>query len=623
MRSDLRAVRYILRMAIRVDWRQMTVAALALLVSYLAAPLVAFGLKLLTDDALAGHVGRAEVTGVVVAALLVGELMLGHFAYFAYTELGERLEVAMTDEIMQQINGSAGIEWHERPDLADRLALLSEESFRTQLAFAAILRVAAVLVQIAATAVLLALVDWWLLLAPLAAIPLLLASRRGRDIIEAARERTAASTRLSHHLARLATQPASSKEIRVFGLQHELITRRAALWRSVTRELWRAQCSNALLQAIGQLIFAVGYCAAVYLAIRQVLHGSGSLGNVVMIVVLVWTVSSQLTLAAAQLQTVHASGRHLDRLTWLRSLTQPLPTRAVLRVLPGSPAFPRQASAADRPGAAISAEHSAAGRDRHLRRGIVLDHVSFCYPGTARQILTDLTLTLPARSTIALVGENGAGKSTLVKLLCRLYEPSSGRILLDGTDVADIPVSWLRARTSSLFQDFARLQMRLRDEVGAGDLAGLENDERLLLALAQAQAQDVGLADHGGLDGVIGHEYGPGRELSSGQWQKIGLARALMRPDPLLLVLDEPASSMDATAEHALFQRYAGSARRAAALSGAITLIVSHRFSEVRMADLIVVLADGRVTESGTHADLITNGGLYEELYALKSRAYQ
>lgn len=594
MRNDLRAVRYILRMAVRIDRKQMTVASLALLVGYLAAPFVAFSLKLLTDYALNGQVVLAEVTGVAVAALLVGELMLGHFAYFAYTELGERLEVAMTDEIMREINGSAGIEWHERPELADRLTLLCEESFRTQLAFSAILRVAAMAVQIAATAVLLALVDPWLLLAPLAAAPLLLAGRRGRDVVEGARERTAARARMSHHLARMATQQTSGKEIRLYGLQHEFISRHATLWRSVTRDLWHAQCKSALLQALGQLIFAIGYGAAVYLALRQVLHGSSSLGNLVMIVVLVWTVSSQLTLTAAQLQTVHASGKHIDRLMWLRSLTRPSPARAV-------PTAPH----------------------RSIRQDIVLEHVSFSYPGTTRPVLTDVTITLPARSTVALVGENGAGKSTLVKLLCGLYTPSSGRILLDGTDIATLPVAWWQARTSALFQDFARLQLRFRDDIGAGDLPSLNDDERLLLAVKQAHAEDFAPEDAGSLDDLIGHDYGPGRELSGGQWQKVGLARALMRTDPLLLVLDEPSSALDPAAEQAMFERYTKSARLAAESSGAITLMISHRFSAVRMADLIVVLADGRVAETGTHAELIANGGLYEELYMLKSRTYQ
>jgi len=609
VRSDLRAARYILRMAARTDWRRMAVAALALLIGYLAVPLAAFGLKLVIDDVLAGHVLRAEIIGVAVAALLVGELMLGHFAYFAYTELGERLEVAMTDEIIGQINGSAGLEWHEQPELADRLALLSEESWRTQLAFAAILRVGAMTVQIAATGALLAFVDPWLLLLPLSAVPLVLTGRKARDVVESARERTAGASRLNRHLASLATQSASSKEVRLFGLQDELITRHAAQWQVVTRELWRAQRTSAFLQALGHLIFALGYGAAVYLALRQVLHGRGTLGNLVMIVVLVWTVSSQLAQAVAQLQTVHASGRHIDRLMWLRSLIRPGPAGPVV-------SSPAPASAAVSPG-------TGDGQGLRLQRAIVLDHVSFTYPGTDRQVLADVTLTLPASSTIAIVGENGAGKSTLVKLLGRLYEPTSGRILLDGTDIAGLPVSSWRARTSSLFQDFARFQMRLRDDVGVGDLAELENDETLLLALTHAQAQDVAPGGSESLDGLIGHDYGDGRELSGGQWQKVGLSRAVMRADPLLLVLDEPTSALDAQAEHALFQRYAGSARRAAQSSGAITLMVSHRFSSVRMADLIVVLAAGRIAESGTHEQLITSGGLYAELYALKSRAYQ
>lgn len=628
MRRDLRAARYILRMAASTDRKRMVIAAVALLTGYVAVPLVALGLGLLIDDALAGHVVQAEVTGVVTAALLVGELMLGHFAYFAYTELGERLEVRMTDEIMHQINGSAGIEWHEQPDLADRLGLLLEESWRTQLAFAAILRVGAMLVQFILSGVLLAIIDRWLLLLPVAAAPLLLAGRRGRDVIESARERCASQSRLSRHLASLATGHASNKEIRLCGLQDELIARHAALWQSVTGEMWRAQLKSASLQTIGHLAFVAGYGVAVYLTIRQVLRGDTSVGDLVLVAVLVWTVSSQLATAVTQLQTVHASGKHIDRYMWLRSLTQ------AEAAGPSPAAGSRQATDPDvmpagrRPGTS-GAAHERAPADTEptgpwrLRRGIVLDHLSFAYPGTSRRVLTDVTVTLPAGFTVALVGENGAGKSTLVKLLCRLYEPTGGHILADGTNIADIPVAAWRARTSCLFQDFARFQMRLRDDVGVGDLARLDDDERVLLALARAQAGDLTAVGCATLNDPIGHDYSNGHELSGGQWQKVGLARALMPASPMLLALDEPASALDATAEYALFRQYAASARRAARSSGAITLMVSHRFSTVRIADLIIVLADGKVTEQGSHAELVANGGLYQELYAMKSRAYR
>jgi ATP-binding cassette subfamily B protein len=249
--------------------------------------------------------------------------------------------------------------------------------------------------------------------------------------------------------------------------------------------------------------------------------------------------------------------------------------------------------------------------------------MGFRYPGTDVDVLEHVDLELPSGSTVAFVGENGAGKSTLVKLLCRFYEPTGGRIEIDGVDLADIdPDDW-RRRIAAGFQDFVKFELLARESVGVGDLPFLDDERAVRGAVERAAAGDVIQDLDQGLDSPIGRtQVGGGADLSGGQWQKLALARAMMRERPLLLILDEPTSALDAHAEHELFERYAQSARAVAEATGGIAIFVSHRFSTVRMADRIVVIDGGRVAEQGTHAELVAHGGIYAELFALQASAY-
>jgi ATP-binding cassette subfamily B protein len=220
------------------------------------------------------------------------------------------------------------------------------------------------------------------------------------------------------------------------------------------------------------------------------------------------------------------------------------------------------------------------------------------------------------------VGENGAGKTTLINLLCGFYQPSAGRILMDGVDTATFPAGDWRSRLAAAFQDFVRFELPARHSVGVGDLPRLDDDTAVLAALGRARAEDVVDRLPEGLSTQVGKAWTEGVELSGGQWQKLAVARAMMRTTPLLLVLDEPASALDPQAEHVLFEQYADHARRVGEETGAVTVFVSHRFSTVKMADLIVVLSGGRVAETGSHTALMARGGLYAELFQLQATAY-
>jgi ATP-binding cassette, subfamily B, bacterial len=237
-------------------------------------------------------------------------------------------------------------------------------------------------------------------------------------------------------------------------------------------------------------------------------------------------------------------------------------------------------------------------------------------------VLDRVDIHLPAGAAIALVGENGAGKTTLVKLLTGMYRPTAGRVLLDGVPLTDIDLAGWRERTAATFQDFVRFELLAGETVGVGDLPRIDLAPALSEALRRADATAVAVELPDGLDTRLGCSFTGGQELSGGQWQRLALARGMMRDLPLLLILDEPTASLDAITEAALFERYLA-ARALAKGSGAITLLVSHRFSTVRMADLIIVLDQGRITASGDHAALIRADGLCAELYEMQARAYR
>jgi ATP-binding cassette subfamily B protein len=270
---------------------------------------------------------------------------------------------------------------------------------------------------------------------------------------------------------------------------------------------------------------------------------------------------------------------------------------------------------------AVEADEDQPAPDR-LTHEIRFEHVDFAYPGTSKLVLEDVNLALPAGAVVAVVGENGAGKTTLVKLLSKFYAPTAGRILVDGEDLARMPAADWRARLAGAYQDFFRFELRARQSVGVGDMPRLDDGGAVATAVTRAGAEDVVERLGAGLETQLGPTWPEGVEVSFGQWQKLALARGFMRDEPLLLVLDEPTAALDAETEHALFERYAAGARSESP-RGRITVLVSHRFSTVRMADLIVVLDGARVAEVGSHEELMAKGGQYAELYGIQAAAYR
>nr|WTA64402.1 ABC transporter ATP-binding protein/permease [Micromonospora sp. NBC_00855] len=591
MSATFAGCRKMLATAWRVH-RGKTITALVFVVAgAAAAPLLALVLGWMTDAVVAGNRDVVLLAGLLAGVLAFATVTFGHFAHLAYFELAELAELDFDEQLIELSNGSVGIAHHEQAATSDAVTVLQREIRQFGRGLEALLNGLGLIIAVGITVVLLVRLHPLLLLLPLAAVPSLYLSRRAEHLVDTAKTDTAETTRTALHLFDLTTQLPAASELRVFGLADEMRRRHAGLWSDVTGRLFRADLRAAALRTAGQVTFALAYVGSVLLLVRAAVDGRRGIGDVILVVVLAAQISAQVTATVALLRDLQRMAALYGRMAQLRA--------AVINDDPGDLAPPAR-----------------------LRHGIALRNVSFSYPGTDTPVLRDVTVTLPAGSTVAVVGENGAGKSTLVKLLCGLYRPSSGRILLDHEDLHRFRPDRWRERTSVAFQDALRYEFRTRHAVGVGDLDSGFADQPVRDALRLARADDVLRQLPDGLDTVLG-KGGSGAELSGGQWQKVALARALVRPAPMLLVLDEPTTALDPEAELAMFEHYAEQAARVGRQTGAITVLVSHRFSTVRTADLIVVVRDGRVVEAGDHTTLSAGSGPYAELVAINARAYR
>jgi ATP-binding cassette subfamily B protein len=251
-----------------------------------------------------------------------------------------------------------------------------------------------------------------------------------------------------------------------------------------------------------------------------------------------------------------------------------------------------------------------------IQEGFELRDVSFRYPGSERLVLKGINLRIQAGQTIAFVGENGAGKTTLVKLLLRLYDPTNGEILLDGAPLPEYDIDDLRRHISAVFQDYACFHLTVRENIGMGDLDRMDDRDALVTA-AQLGCADTFIARlPEGYETFLGKHFPGGVDLSGGEWQRIALARACMR-EAQILILDEPTAELDARAEYEVYQRFK------ALRQGKTTILISHRFSTVRMADHIMVIHEGQIIEGGTHEELMRLGGRYAELFTMQAERYQ
>ncbi|HUN36803.1 MAG TPA: ABC transporter ATP-binding protein [Trebonia sp.] len=592
MRDISFSVRFLLGLSWRTDPRRLAVGGFLLLLGFLATPAMALTLRELVNAWVHKSGGQLDVLVAALTVALVAGLMLGHFGHLFYFELGELNEEQLNRELLRLLSGSRGLEEIERPDVAERIDLLRQDIIRMRQTVEAVLRLSCLVLQMALTSVILGFLQpLLLLLVPVAVVPVML-RRKAEHVLEAGRERAAPVSRETRHLRALSTTARAQQEIRLNGSGGYLIGRQVALQRQQAQILGRSQLCGEALGLAGQFVFGLGFAASLILVFSLQQRNQATIGDVVLVVSLASQVSTQVSLGLELLSSVHAAGAGYRRFAWLRAH---IGTSTQLR-----PAEVQK-----------------------LSSGISLENVSFSYPGAPVPALKGMTLSLPPGQVVAIVGENGAGKSTLIKLLNGLYRPASGRILIDGQDLAQVDAASWRARTSILYQDFAQFEFSLQHGVGVGWLPDVESAPAVIEAIGRAGATALLDRVGGDLGRLLGNAYGDGTNLSGGQWQSVGFARAAMRADPVLLCLDEPGHSLDALTEQQMIDAYQAYASAVAVRVGGTTIFVTHRMSTVRLADVIVVLDGGRVSEMGSHEDLIGRGGHYAELYHLQSSAYQ
>ncbi|GAC1377417.1 MAG: ABC transporter ATP-binding protein [Acidimicrobiales bacterium] len=590
--NQRRAVFHILRLGFRFEPALLWISFATTLAGAVPDALVALWLGLIAKGLANPH--HPDRTLLVIAGCGMGFSCVGGWVLRSgsdrlHQRFRQRLGVALETHVARLQATTVGIEQHERPEVLDRLAMLRDQVFTLDHIFLSVFGIFGITIRLVVVMGVLASVHPALFLLGLAALPpVVVAAGVGRQV-SAVWEGEAANRRLARHLFVLGTEAPSAKELRVGGALRTVAADRAAAWDAFQTPVRRMRIRSGVAQTAAWSVFATAFVATVAVVAHSSRDGSAAL----IVIAAGARLTAYIGLAATEINTWGFFIQGSQRLLWLEELVE------------------------HRRG------HAAGAPSSSLGDGITFEDVSFAYPGINQPlVLEHVDLRLPAGSVVAVVGENGAGKSTLVKLLAKLYEPTGGRILVDGIDLATIAAPLWRERMAGAFQDFVRFELPAQGTVGLGDLPRIDDADAVTGAVERAGAVDVIEGLPGGLSTQLGPTWPGGVDLSGGQWQKLALARGLVRDDPLLVVLDEPTSALDAETEHALFERFADQAR-VASRAGRVTVLVSHRFSTVRMADLIVVLSGSNVAEVGTHDELIALGGTYAELYDIQASAYR
>jgi ATP-binding cassette subfamily B protein len=568
----------------------MAVAFGLALLAALPEALLAVGFAFLADAVLDGDRGEIVLVSLLLGAAAVATWFLTTMSTRVQRRFRDRVTIALESHVARLQASVATIAHQERPEYLDRLSILRDQVFVLDHMYMAVFSTAGWILRVTVTVVILVAISPVLILLALFALPTVVTSSWRPGVERDVQEEGEPARRLAEHLFQTATTAPPAKEVRVTGIEARVAARRRASWEEWYGPLARTRRASAAWHTLGWAIFGLGYVGAV-------VYVASVIDAPVADVLLVLAAGSRLSayIAATVGEIGFLRGIWMDgarRLAWLEDYADEVHADTDLPV-PG-----------------------------RLTDGITFENVSFAYPGTEREVLVDVDLTLPAGAVVAVVGENGAGKSTLVKLLSKFYAPTSGRILVDGADLARMPADEWRDRLAGAYQDFFRFELLARQSIGVGDVAFIDDEDVVGTAVERAGAEDVVDRFPDGLSSQLGATWPDGVEVSFGQWQKLALARGFMRGGPLVLVLDEPTSALDAETEHALFERYAAGARRGAD-DGRITILVSHRFSTVRMADLIVVLDGAHVVEVGSHEELLAEGGSYAELYGIQAAAYR
>jgi ATP-binding cassette, subfamily B, bacterial len=580
----LRSMWRLCMLGYRHEPRLMLVAFVLSQLSVLPDALLALWLMLLGKGVVEQRNGLVLVSALGLGVSAAATWFLRTISTRVQRTFRDKVTIALESHVAKLQASIPTIAHQERPEFLDRLSMLRNQVFVLDHMYMSVFATLGWFLRLVVTVGLLVAVHPALVLLAVFALPTVAVSTWRPTVERAVQERAAPDSRLARHLFTTATTASPGKEVRVTGIGDRLIRDRRATFERWYQPIASVRWASAIWHTLAWALFGAAYVAAViFVALRP----DASTGDILLVLAAGARLSAYV--AATVTEVGFLRGFWMDgsrRLAWLED-------------------YALSFNAA--------ADQSAPLR---LHDGIRFDNVSFAYPGTTRVVLDDVSFAIPAGSVVAIVGENGAGKTTLVKLLSKMYEPLAGSILVDNAPLARMPASAWRSRLAGAFQDFFRFEFRARQSVGIGDVPRIDSDPAVITAVDRAGAADVIARLPAGLDTQLGPTWPGGVEVSFGQWQKIALARGFMRDEPLVLILDEPTAALDARAEHRLFERPRD------LLAGRTVVLISHRFSTVRSADHIYVLHRGRVTEHGSHADLMAAGGAYAELFSLQAAAF-
>ncbi len=578
--------------------RGYTAAILALRVvrSFIPVAVLWIG-KLIIDGVIAGmaaaHAGRTPDwwhLGTLVALELgiavVGE-GLARLSSLLESLLGDLFANRLSVRLMEHA-ATLDLAQFEDAEIYDHLERARRQTTGRIGLFTLLLGTAQDLITLASLAgVLLVQLPWLLLLLTIAVLPAFLGEAHFASLGYSLLFSWTPERRLLDYLRYMGASDESAKEVKLFGLSDFLVGRYADLSDKFYQENKKLAVRRNIVSTLLVTIGTLGYYGAYAVIIYRTVLGVFSIGTLTFL-------AGSFRQSRDLIQRVLlALSQIYEQSLYLSDLFTFFDVRPTVVSQPGARAVPRP-----------------------IRTGFQFENVGFRYPGSQRWAVRHLSFTFEPHERIALVGENGAGKTTLVKLLARLYDPDEGRILLDGVDLREYDLDSLRKNIGIIFQDFVRYDFILRENIGVSQVEALDDDARIREAARRSLADSVAQRVPQGFDQMLGRRFDNGVELSGGEWQKVALARAYMR-DAQVLILDEPTAALDARAEYEVFLRFAELTK------GRMAVLISHRFSTVRMADRILVLKGGELVDDGTHEELLARGGLYAELFSLQAAGYR